>query len=190
MQESHKEEGRRWGRIARRIRVPLGFVFAAAYLYLARPTAIAMVAGALIVSAGVYVRAAASGQLRKNEELATMGPYSYTRNPLYLGSILIGIGFAVASLSVWVWVLLTCMFVLIYSPVIREEEKFLRSTFPEFDAYAATVPRLWPRWSGESFTSHFSGALYRKHREYNAVIGVLAMLLALVLKIAFRNGLH
>jgi protein-S-isoprenylcysteine O-methyltransferase Ste14 len=182
--------GSRWGRIARRIRVPLGFVFAAAYLYLARPTIAETIAGASIAAAGVYVRAAASGQLRKNEELATVGPYSYTRNPLYLGSILIGIGFAVASRSVWVWVLLACMFVLIYSPVIREEEKFLRSTFPGFDAYAAAVPRLWPRWSGESLTSQFSGALYRKHREYNAVIGVLAMLLALVLKIALKNGLH
>jgi protein-S-isoprenylcysteine O-methyltransferase Ste14 len=181
---------RQWGRIARRIRVPLGFAFAAAYLYLARPTIATLITGALIAAVGVYLRAVASGQLRKNEELATAGPYSYTRNPLYLGSILIGIGFAVASRNIWVWILLGCMFVLIYSPVIREEETFLRSTFPEFAAYAATVPRLWPRWSGESLTSQFSRDLYRKHREYNAIIGVAAMLVALVLKIGFINGSH
>jgi protein-S-isoprenylcysteine O-methyltransferase Ste14 len=178
---------RTWGRVARRIRVPLGFVFAAAYLYLARPTIGTLIAGGLLAASGVGIRAAASGQLRKNEELATTGPYSYTRNPLYLGSIFIGVGFAIASRDVWVWVLLAAMYVIIYVPVIREEETFLRSNFPDFGSYAARVPRLWPRWSGESLISHFSRDLYRKHREYNAVIGVLAMLLALLLKMALAH---
>jgi protein-S-isoprenylcysteine O-methyltransferase Ste14 len=167
-------------------------VFAAAYLVLARPTITSTAFGTFVAAVGVCIRASASGQLRKNEELATGGPYSYTRNPLYLGSILIGIGFAIASRDLWIWLILAMMFSVIYIPVIGEEETFLRSTFPEFDTYAARVPRLWPRWSRESLVSQFSRDLYLKHREYNAVIGVLAMLLALLLKIAWahRNVSH
>ena len=178
-----------WSRIARRIRVPLGFAFAVAYLGLARPTPALIAGGSVIVAAGLAIRAVASGQLRKNEELATSGPYSYTRNPLYLGSILIGIGFAVAARSLWIWVLLVAMFTVIYVPVIRSEEKFLRSKFPDFELYARRVPRLTLRWSGESLTTSFSLALYRKHREYNALIGAIVMMLAITVKMfAMRSA--
>lgn len=176
-----------WSRIARRIRVPLGFVFALAYLWLARPTPGVIVAGSIIVIAGLAIRAIASGQLKKNEELATSGPYSYTRNPLYLGSILIGVGFALAAKSLWIWILLALMFTAIYVPVIRSEEAFLRSRFPDFELYARRVPRLAPRWSGDSLISNFSSALYLKHREYNALIGAILMMLAITVKM-IRSG--
>jgi protein-S-isoprenylcysteine O-methyltransferase Ste14 len=176
-----------WSRIARRIRVPLGFVFAAVYLWLAHPSPITLAGGSILVAAGLGVRAIASGQLRKNEELAITGPYSYTRNPLYLGSILIAIGFAVAAQSIWIWVLLLIFFVLIYIPVIRSEETFLRSAFPDFESYARRVPRLVPRWSGESLTADFSRELYLKHREYNALIGAVLMMVALTVKMLMMN---
>jgi len=171
-----------WSRIARRIRVPLGFAFAVIYLWLAHPTPTLIVAGSLIVAAGLAIRAIASGQLRKNEDLATSGPYSYTRNPLYLGSILIGIGFALAARSLSIWILLATMFTAIYVPVIRSEEAFLRARFPGFELYAQLVPRLLPRWSSESLTANFSRALYLKHREYNALIGAVLMMLAITVK--------
>ena len=172
----------RWSRIARRIRVPLGFGFAVIYLWLARPTPAMVATGSIVVAAGLAIRAIASGQLKKNEELATSGPYSYTRNPLYFGSILIGIGFALAARSFWIWFLLAALLVAVYLPVIRSEESFLRSRFPDFELYARRVPRLTPRWSGESVTANFSRALYLKHREYNALIGAALMLLATTLK--------
>src|ERR1700688_2237459 len=134
-----------WSVIARRIRVPLGFLFAALYLLLARPTWRSMVLGSIVVLPGLWIRALASGHVRKNEALATSGPYSYTRNPLYLGSLLIGISFAVAARSWWVGVLLVAMFFAIYLPVIRDEEAFLRQKFPEFEDYARRVPRMFPR---------------------------------------------
>ena len=176
-----------WSRIARRIRVPLGFVFAVVYLWLASPTVTTIAGGSIIVAAGLAVRAIASGQLRKNEELAITGPYSYVRNPLYLGSILIGVGFAVAAQSVWIWVLLLIFFTLIYIPVIRSEETFLRSAFPDFESYSRRVPRLVPRWSGESLTANFSRKLYLKHREYNALIGAVLMMVAITVKMLMRN---
>jgi protein-S-isoprenylcysteine O-methyltransferase Ste14 len=178
----------RWQRIARRIRVPLGFLTAALYLFelwrhQPHPAAIAW--SLALVLPGLWLRAYASGYVKKNRELTVTGPYAHTRNPLYLGSILMAAGFAVALLSWPVAVVLAVGFAVIYVPVIASEERFLRAAFPGFDAYCRVVPRLLPRLSpgriaGESGTSGaFSLALYRKHREYNAGIGVGLLYLSL-----------
>jgi protein-S-isoprenylcysteine O-methyltransferase Ste14 len=172
-----------WSRIARRIRVPLGFVLAAAYIWLARPTWLSIAVGAVIAFLGVAIRAAASGHVKKNTELTKTGPYAYTRNPLYVGSIVIAAGFAVAAMNIWIVVILELMFVAIYVPVIRSEEAFLRGTFVDFEDYCQRVPRLLPRLSrAYEGTGSFSRELYLKHREYNAFIGTVAMLAALVIK--------
>jgi protein-S-isoprenylcysteine O-methyltransferase Ste14 len=180
-----------YARIARRIRVPLGFVFAVLYLWLAKPSWRFVLSSLLLILPGLLVRALASGHVRKNEALATSGPYAYTRNPLYLGSLLIGIGFAVAARSWWVGVLLVVMFFAIYLPVIRDEENFLRQRFPEFDEYARHVPRMLPRLTPNRSTEYepsgFSPALYMEHREYNAVLGALAVLAALIIKLFFLH---
>ena len=178
-----------WSRIARRIRVPLGFLFAVFYFWRARPDWLSLAAGAAVVAVGVFLRAMASGHVKKNEQLATTGPYAYCRNPLYLGSIIIAIGFAVASRDVWVGIAIIGLFTLIYVPVIRSEEAFLRERFPEFESYARRVPRLLPNtvWF-PGLTSGFARELYRQHREYNAWIGAAAMLAALVVKIIWFPG--
>jgi protein-S-isoprenylcysteine O-methyltransferase Ste14 len=181
-----------WSQIARRIRVPLGFVFVVIYFWLARPSWRSMALGAIVIVPGLAIRALASGHVRKNESLAISGPYAYTRNPLYLGSLVMGLGFCVAARSWWVGVALVVMFFAIYLPVIRDEEAFLRRTFPEFEEYARRVPRMVPRLmlhSGEEKESSagFSLDLYLKHREYNALLGALGMMVALGLKrILFR----
>ena len=176
-----------WNRIAKRIRVPLGFAFAIFFLWRARPNLLFIGLSLLLVIPGVCLRAYASGYVKKNAELTVTGPYAYTRNPLYLGSMLIAFGFALASRSIWIAVALAALFAIIYVPVIQGEEQFLRSTFPDFDAYAKRVPRLLPRLrpetrqSGES--GAFSAALYQKHREYNALIGAVAIYAALLLRL-------
>jgi protein-S-isoprenylcysteine O-methyltransferase Ste14 len=182
-----------WPQIARRIRVPLGFLFAVFYFWIARPTWRSMALGAIGVIPGLLIRALASGHVRKNESLATSGPYAHTRNPLYLGSLLMGLGFAVAARSWWVGVVLVVMFVVIYLPVIRDEEAFLRRTFPEFEEYARRVPRMLPRLTpgsghGNETPAGFSLDLYLKHREYNALVGALAMMAALVAKRMMFRG--
>ncbi len=181
-----------WSRVARRIRVPLGFVFAVLYFWLAKPTWRFVALGAIAILPGLLIRALASGHVRKNEALATSGPYAYTRNPLYLGSLLMGVGFAVAARSWWVGVALVVMFFAIYLPVIRDEEIFLRQKFPEFEEYARRVPRMFPRIvrhsAAEGTAGGFSFDLYLKHREYNALLGAIAMAAALIVKIVlFRN---
>jgi protein-S-isoprenylcysteine O-methyltransferase Ste14 len=181
-----------WSRVARRIRVPLGFAFAVLYLWLARPTWLSMAAGAAVIICGLALRAAASGHVRKNAELTTTGPYAYTRNPLYLGSLLIAVGFAIAARSLWVVIAIVVLFFAIYLPVIRSEEDYLRATFPGFDDYARAVPRLIPRTiprtsrAADPAGGRFSPELYRKHREYNALIGAAALMLALAAKIIWN----
>jgi protein-S-isoprenylcysteine O-methyltransferase Ste14 len=181
----------RWQKVARRIRVPLGFLTAALYLFELwrrepRPAAVGL--SLLLVLPGLWLRAYASGYVKKNRELTQTGPYAYTRNPLYLGSILIAAGFAVALLSWPVAAVLTAMFLIIYVPVIASEERFLRSTFSDFDAYCHRVPRLIPRLTAadpptgqtEVSSGKFSVDLYLRHREYNATIGAALLYLSLL----------
>jgi len=185
-----KESSTTWQRIARRIRVPVGFLFTALYLWLARPTWKSILLGSIAVIAGILVRASASGHLNKNESLATSGPYAYSRNPLYLGSLILALGFAVAALSWCVAVLLAVIFAAIYMPVIQAEETFLRTTFPQFAAYSREVPRLIPRLTPfHRSDSGFSWELFLKHREYNAVLGSATLIAALIAKL-FWNLHH
>ena len=181
-----------WARVATRSRVPLGFLFATAYLWWARPTWASLAVGSALAAVGIILRALASGHIRKNAELATTGPYAYTRNPLYLGSVLIAVGFVVAARNVWIGIGALAMFVFIYVPVIKAEEDYLRSAFPAYAAYASRVPRLLPRltpYRGEfgagGGLEHFSAELYLRHREYNAAVGSILMIGALILKMFF-----
>jgi protein-S-isoprenylcysteine O-methyltransferase Ste14 len=184
-----------WSRIATRSRVPLGFIFAAAYFWFARPTWISLGAGFAVAAVGVLVRALASGHIRKNAELATTGPYAYTRNPLYLGSIIIAVGFIIAARNLWIGIGALAMFAFIYLPVITAEEKYLRSTFPDYERYSKEVPRFLPRLTPyraaeaevNDDSARFSSALYLRHREYKAPLGAVLMLGALVLKMLVKH---
>jgi len=175
----------KWQKVARRIRVPLGFVTAALYLFeLGRraPLPAAVLGSLALVVPGLWLRGYAAGYVKKNRELTQTGPYAYTRNPLYLGSMLIAAGFAVALLSWPIALVMAVGFTVIYVPVIASEERFLRATFPEFDAYCGRVPRLLPRLTAArtgATAGSFSFKLYLQHREYNAPIGAALLYLSL-----------
>jgi len=146
---------------------------------------------------GLWLRGYAAGYVKKNRELTMSGPYAHTRNPLYLGSMLIAAGFAVALLSWLVALVLAVGFAVIYIPVIASEERFLRATFPAFDAYCSRVPRLIPRLTparlsdSQTGTGSFSFSLYLKHREYNAGIGAALLYFSLLfLRQAFSMLVH
>jgi len=138
---------------------------------------------------GLWLRGYAAGYVRKNAELTTSGPYAHTRNPLYLGSMLIAFGFGAAAGSWWLVALLAALFAAIYIPTIQGEEEYLRANFAGFDAYAAQVPRLLPRITPApkmGGAGEFSRKLYLHHREYNALMGAGAIYLALALKLLVR----
>jgi protein-S-isoprenylcysteine O-methyltransferase Ste14 len=170
-----------WSLTAKRLRLPLGFLFAISVLLLARPTPGSLLLGAPIAFVGLLVRAWASGHIRKNDRLATSGPYAHTRNPLYFGSFLLAAGFALAIH--WSLLLLViAFFVLIYAPTIEREKANIRSRFPEaYPSYEANVPSFVPRltpWRGgrEGGDHSFSWALYMKHGEWKALLGFVAAL--------------
>ncbi len=145
--------------------------------------------GVVVACFGLVIRALASGQVKKDRELTTTGPYAYVRNPLYLGSILLGIGFALAARDLWVVVFLVVYFVLIYVPVIQGEQTYLRSQFPGLRRVHATVPSLVPRtlWF-PGVTNGFSRELYFRHREYNSLLGAAAIVVVLIAKIFLFPG--
>lgn len=189
-----------WQKVARRIRVPLGFLSAALYLFELWRRAPRMEAvgwSLALVLPGLWLRAYAAGYVKKNRELTVTGPYAHTRNPLYLGSMLIAAGFAVALESWAMAAVLAIGFALIYIPVIASEERFLRTTFAGFDEYCRRVPRLIPRPTparllpadgqkagtkedSEGTAGSFSLELYLKHREYNAALGAVLLYLSLL----------
>jgi protein-S-isoprenylcysteine O-methyltransferase Ste14 len=173
-----------WTRLARRVRVPLGFIFAVVYVWFARPTRTSLIAGALIMLPGLLLRGLASGHVQKDKQLTISGPYAYTRNPLYLGSLFLAAGFAIAARSWPIVAIMVLMFALIYIPVIAGEERYLRQTFPEYDEYARRVPRMFPRLTAYgNQQAAYSSARYWKHREYEASIGCVVLLAILIAKL-------
>jgi protein-S-isoprenylcysteine O-methyltransferase Ste14 len=176
-----------WSLIAQRIRVPLGFAFAIFYVWLARPTWPSIIVGGIFAVPGIVLRALASGHVKKNQELTTTGPYAHVRNPLYVGSLIMAVGFAIAARSPWILLMMIAMFVAIYLPVIRHEEAYLRELFPNFADYARNVPRMFPRWRAYGNAAAFSSHLYWQHREYNAVLGAAAILAVLIAKLMWTS---
>lgn len=178
--------GDTWSRVARRIRVPVGFIFAVVFLWLARPTRTSLIVGALILLPGLLLRGLASGHVQKDKQLTTSGPYAYTRNPLYLGSLMLAAGFAIAARSWWIVAVMLLMFAVIYIPVIAGEERYLRQTFGEYDDYERHVPRFLPRLTRYgNQQSSYSSARYWKHREYEASIGCAVVMAILVAKLVW-----
>ena len=174
-----------YSEVAKRLRLPLGFILGISYLIFARPTPLTLGVGGIIALIGVIVRGWASGHISKNERLATSGPYAHTRNPLYFGSFLIAAGFAVAAH----WALLlvvVAFFVLIYAPTMQRERANISGRFPaEYELYAANVPAFVPRPTPWKAThpeegDSFSLDLYMKHGEWKAGLTYVLVMLWLI----------
>jgi protein-S-isoprenylcysteine O-methyltransferase Ste14 len=176
---------------AARARVPLGFVLSLAYLVLARPTFRLLLIGGAISVLGLALRAWAAGVVEKDASLATTGPYALTRNPLYLGSALIGAGFAVAGRSLVMAVAFALMLIFVYVPVIRREEEFLQTKFGDaYRCYARQVPLFFPRTLlPPASAGHFCWSRYQRNREYEAALGFGAGVVLLMLKMALLRRL-
>ena len=179
---------KRYAELAARVRVPSGFVVAALYVIFSHPTPHSLAIGLPVAFAGLLLRAWGTGHLAKNRELATGGPFAYTRNPLYLGTLTVAAGFALAAWNPWLAVLFAIYFSIVYLPVVGEEEAHLRRLFPEYDAYAARVPRLMPRFSpgrepASAGAEKFRWSLYIRNREYQALAGFLAGVALLLIKL-------
>ncbi|MEJ7605336.1 MAG: isoprenylcysteine carboxylmethyltransferase family protein [Bryobacteraceae bacterium] len=152
--------------------------------WLANPHWQSLAAGIPISILGLALRAWAAGHLAKNQTLATGGPYAYTRNPLYLGTLLVAAGVAVASQRIELVLLFGFIFAFVYLPVIELEEQHLRKLFPDYAAYAGRVPILLPKGRRLTTTEPFQPQLYLRNEEYQALLGYLTGLAILIWKAA------
>jgi protein-S-isoprenylcysteine O-methyltransferase Ste14 len=162
---------KRYADTVARLRVTAGFVMVAAFAWFSHPGAQSLAIGLPLSACGLALRAWAAGHLRKDQRLATSGPYSFTRNPLYLGTLVTALGLAAAARSIALAILFTALFALVYLPAIELEEQHLAAILPGYTDFAARVPLLFPRWPAEFGPDRFSLALYRKNREYQALLG-------------------
>ncbi len=168
---------RRLHRIAR-LRVTFGFVVAVVALWLATPSCSSITAGVAIAVVGELLRFWASGHLRKGQELTSSGPYRFTRHPLYLGSLIIGVGFFIAAADVLVACLVLGYLVPMFSVAIALEDATLRATFgSDYDRYVAG-------WR-EHMSRGFSLTQAVRNGEHQAVLGFVGVLALLGLKVWF-----
>jgi protein-S-isoprenylcysteine O-methyltransferase Ste14 len=174
-------------RFLQRIRVPLGFLFGFVFLVIARPDTTFLIIGGIIAVIGILIRAWASGHIRKNQNLAVSGPYSYTRNPLYLGSFVLGVGFTIAAGVWWLGIIFVALFLGIYLPVMRVESGDLTKLFgAEYEEYARRVPLFFPHLKAyRTSNEKFDISLYIRHREYQAALGLIFAWLVLAFKTFF-----
>jgi protein-S-isoprenylcysteine O-methyltransferase Ste14 len=167
-----------------RYRVSAGWALGALVFALARPTTRSLLLGLPLAVLGEAVRLWASGHIEKTRALATGGPYAHSRNPLYVGSVLLALGGAVACASPWVVLAVAAYFLAFYPSVMREEAAFLAKKFPEAHAaWSAAVPMFWPRPKPAGpRSSRFEWARVRGNREWRTAAAlplVAALLLAL-----------
>ena len=169
-----------------RVRVPVGFLASVAALWLAHPTWSSIAAGSWLAVAGEAIRVWASGHLEKGREVTTSGPYRFTGHPLYLGSTLIGIGFAIPvnmvknvteqSHSVAVGVIAALYLGLTLGAAVHSEEAGLRAKFgSEYVEYRAG--------RAPDDSRPFSLARAFRNREHRAVAGLVAVLILFALKV-------
>lgn len=150
------------------------------------------VIGIALCAAGQAIRAWVLGQVPdgtsgQNErliatQLNTSGPYAWTRNPLYLGNLLLTLGVCAVAHDPILLALVVVLFAAQYRAIVAAEEGFLRGRFgPAFDEYCSRVPRFWPRRatpSGPAAPWSFRRALRKEHNPLAAWAALTVALLA------------
>lgn len=128
------------------------------------------------IGLGMLLRIAALGQLRKNESLAQTGIYSLCRHPLYLGSAILYVGFAILMNDPtwdWWWLGLPYLVIFFSAAAIREE-RFLAQKFgEEFQAYRARTPAFVPLGHYNKGTFSLSRAMKKGGLQLILVVLVL-----------------
>ena len=149
--------------------------------------------GLAVMIAGLILRIWASGHLKKEKELTTSGPYRYTRNPLYLGNVIIGIGVVIGSYTWWVVPIFAIYFLVFYPVIILEEKGRMQKYFPlQYSPYSKNVPLFFPgiHVSWPKSPRKFSWKLYKGNRESRTLIGALVYWATLMVLMFFFCWLY
>lgn len=150
----------------------------------ARPTFLSIFIGLPIVLIGEAIRTWSSGHIVKDNTLTISGPYGLTRNPLYFGNFILGLGFVIMSGVVFLLFVFLPIFFFIYDATITKEERFLAEHYGDyFKVYKKRVPRFFPKMDRVAFSNGtFDWYLVKKHREKNTWFAILGGILLFVFK--------
>lgn len=168
-----------------RWRVRAGLIGGILAVIFSKPNLTSLLGGIGVCSLGILLRTWASGHLKKEKELIVSGPYQYTRNPLYLGNLIIGVSIAIASRSWLIFCIFIAYFLLFYPLVIKEEKQRMKNLFPcEYEAYKKNAPLFFPSWKHflHSERNRFSWKLYQKNKEWRALLGATLFWLSMIVK--------
>jgi len=166
----------------------IGILCLIAILWLATPNAWSIFSGFLLMMAGMFFRAWSSGYINKDKELATEGPYSLTRNPLYFGSLILGSGIALASNNVITYLIFIVYYFAFFTFLIAIERKRMRQRFnQQYEAWAKEANLFFPKIKKiEKF--NFNIAYYMKNREYRVLFFSLFVTAVLIVKFLKKIG--
>jgi protein-S-isoprenylcysteine O-methyltransferase Ste14 len=169
-------------------RVRSGLLFALVTLVFAQPSLCSLLTAFGLAIIGLALRTWASGNLKKEKELTISGPYRFTRNPLYMGNLILGIAIVIAAQSWLVLFFFLAYFAIFYPVIIHVEKERMAQIFPEqYQEYSAKVPLFFPALRARiaSANDRFSWDLYKKNKEYRALIGTILYWTALAAKSIF-----
>ena len=169
-----------------RWRVRAGLISVILVIILAKPDLSSLLIGLGVSLPGLMLRTWAAGHLKKDKELTVSGPYRYSRNPLYLGNLIIGLGVIVASRSLWVLGIFVAYFLLFYPLIIQVEAEKMKKLFSqEYPEYAKKTPVFFPYKKPFSLPKKkwFSGVVFRENKEWRAFVGTALLWLVLSGKI-------
>ena len=165
------------------IRQLVGILFLVLLAVIGRPSWPELfITGTLLSVAGIVIRFWAGGYVKKDKELATTGPYAFVRNPLYVGNVLIALGFCILSGQAWSFAALAVLYLWLYIPSIRKEERTLSKLFgDDFVRYKKHVRAMWPRLSPyETGPGGWAASQWMKNGEHIVNAGLLIALAVLI----------
>jgi len=179
-----QSEIRNWNVVAQRIRVPAGTLLGVIFLLLMRPSGSSLWLGGSIAACGAGIRTWAAGHIDKGRMLARTGPYAFTRNPLYFGSLVMAVGVIVAGRVYWLLLPFVLFYLTVYYPVMRaEEQELLVGYGQEFRDYAGKVPLFFPKFTAtEASASRFLWSRVLQNREHRALGGLFLTEAFLILR--------
>lgn len=169
------------------LRMPIGFLAGILFIWRAEPSLMSFVIGTLLIFFGELIRFVSSGTLKKFEGVTRNGIYTYTRNPLYIGSFFLGIGACIISKDLLFSLVFFIFFILLYNRVMIREERYLVDRYGEdYKRYLEEVPRIFPRKLNLKYVFHeTSPALAIKNKEGKTLWGIALVLVIMIAKVFF-----
>lgn len=175
-------------KLKRSIRMPLGFLAGILFIWRADPTLLSFCTGVAVIFFGEMIRFVSAGTLKKHKGVISQnGIYAYTRNPLYIGSFLLGTGACIMSRDILFSVLFFVLYILIYNRLIESEEKFLlKKNGEEYRQYLEKVPRIFPGDLNITYIfSETSAAGAFNNREWKTLLGIAFLLVVITAKMIY-----